>query len=214
MEGKTNGQLVDQLTFTITSSSGSTRKVGPFGKTGSTPFSVEGNVVAFFGRAGNLLDNVGFYLHGALSKSQLFGGSGGSAFNDDPNAIIGTGYGSGSKISQLFIRSGNQVDSIQAEYITLGGEVIEGPVFGGGGGSPQVADVGRDEVIVKVEGKTNGQLVDQLTFTVKNKAGKTRKLGPYGKTGQTPFEVTASNGIHGIFGRSGNLLDGFGVYYN
>ncbi len=61
---------------------------------------------------------------------------------------------------------------------------------------------------------TSGQLIDQVTFTVRNTKGQRRIAGPYGKTGQTPFSVTAPNGIHGFYGRAGNLMDALGVYYN
>ncbi len=61
---------------------------------------------------------------------------------------------------------------------------------------------------------TSGQLIDQVTFTVRNTKGQRRTAGPYGKTGQTPFSVTAPNGIHGFYGRAGNLMDALGVYYN
>ncbi len=45
-----------------------------------------------------------------------------------------------------------------------------GHSFGGSGGSVHVMDVGLDEVIEKMEGMTiiNGQLIDQVTFTMKN----------------------------------------------
>ncbi len=46
IEGKTNGTLGDQLTFTVTKDNGSTTMHGPYGSTGKTPFSVEGNVIA------------------------------------------------------------------------------------------------------------------------------------------------------------------------
>ena len=210
VEGKTNGVLIDQLLITVTREDGSVKVFGPYGKTGQTPFKVEGNIVAFFGSAGNLMDSIGFYCYKKLSKSKMFGGSGGDPFNDDPY----TRYpGAGLKVSKLFINAGNQVDSIQAEYITLGGTTVTGPRLGGEGGSPYIMDVGMDEVIVKMEGKTNGQLIDQLTFTMRNTRGKTRTAGPFGKTGKTPFSVSAPSGIQGFFGRVGNQIDGLGVYY-
>ena len=63
IDGKTNDVLVDQITFTVTTSTG--RKVvhGPYGKTGKKAFSVQGQIVAFFGRSGNLLDAVGVYYY-------------------------------------------------------------------------------------------------------------------------------------------------------
>ena len=61
VEGKTDGSLVDQLTFSIKNAAGTIRKEGPFGKTGNSVFMKEGNIVAFHGEAGDLLDHIGFY---------------------------------------------------------------------------------------------------------------------------------------------------------
>ena len=56
-------------------------------------------------------------------------------------------------------------------------------------------DVGTDEVIIKMESKTNDVLIDQLTFTIKNTKGETRTVGPFGKTDKNPFSISATNGI-------------------
>ena len=146
----------------------------------------------------NLLDGIGFYSYSKLSKSEMFGGTGGSAFDGDPNSTNVAVAGPGLKISKLLIRSGNQVDSIQAEYVALGGSFANGPTFGGTGGSPQVMDVGADEVIVKMEGKTNGKLIDQLTFTMKNTNGQTRTAGPFGENWRHPFLCLSSQRYPGL----------------
>ncbi|XP_064384213.1 uncharacterized protein LOC135333198 [Halichondria panicea] len=195
IEGKTNETLVDQLTFTVTNDNGSTTIHGPYGTTGNTPFSVEGNVIAVCGRADNLLDGVGFYLYAPLNKMLWL-------------------HGPGLKISKLYIRSGDQVNGIQAEYVALGGSIVKGPSFGGTEGSSHVMVVGLDEVIEKMEGMTKLELIDQVTFTMRNTKGVRRTAGPYGKTGNTPFSVTALNGIQGLYGRAGDLIDALGVYYN
>ncbi len=61
VEGKINYSLVDQLTFSIKNAAGTIRKEGPFGKTGNSLFMKEGNIIAFHGGAGDLLDRIGFY---------------------------------------------------------------------------------------------------------------------------------------------------------
>ena len=59
MEGMTSGVLVDMLTFY----SNYNNTYGPYGVTGQKRFSVAGlEIVAFFGRAGNLLDAIGAYV--------------------------------------------------------------------------------------------------------------------------------------------------------
>lgn len=210
VEGKTNGQLVDQLTFTITRPDGSEIRRGPYGRTGRTPFAVDGHVIAFYGGSGSLMDRIGFYQLNKLSKSIQFGGQGGIPFNDHPDSSSPLSM----KITRLVIRAGNQIDSIQAEYLKHNGEIVLGARYGGLGGLRYVVDVRSDEVIIKIEGKTNGVLIDQLTFYLKNFDGTIRKQGPFGITGRTPFALSANNGIYGFFGRAGSLVDGLGVYYS
>ena len=61
IEGKINNALVGQLTFTVTTSTGSTVIYGPYGTTGSQSFSVQGQVASFFGNSDSLLNAVGVY---------------------------------------------------------------------------------------------------------------------------------------------------------
>ena len=131
------------------------------------------------------------------SHSGSFGGSGGSKFNDD---IVG--------IRGMKIRHGNQVDSIQVTYILADGTIWEGPRHGGTGGSLSQFTLEEGEKLVKMEGKTNNALVDQLTFH----SNKGKKYGPYGKTGQTSFSVEGE--LVTFFGSAGNLLDAISVRYN
>ena len=83
--GKTNNTLVDQLTFFTRNSLGDEMKYGPYGKTGETPFSVEGNVVGFYGRAGDLLDGLGiYYVPPTKKRVQLGEGDGQACSKDSP----------------------------------------------------------------------------------------------------------------------------------
>ena len=204
---ETNHVLVDQVTFITRNSSGNLRQYGPYGKTGQTHFFVEGYVVGFFGRAGNLLDALGVYYLPPVKRSPQFGGGGGNAFEDPIETKIPPIV----SIKELRIRHGNQVDSIGADYEVLGGGSYEGGDHGGSGGKPTVVTLAKGEVIVKMSGKTNNTLVDQLTFTTRKPDGTTATYGPYGKTGRTEFEVDGR--IVGFFGRAGNLLDAVGVFY-
>ena len=207
VEGKTNNTLVDQLTFVTRNSSGDVKEHGPYGKTGQTAFAVEGYVVGFFGRAGHLLDAIGVYYLPPVKRSDQFGGNGGKTFADPIETNIPPIVG----IRELRLRHGNQVDSIGADYELLGGGTYEGADHGGGGGKPSPVHLDKGEVIVKMSGKTNNKLVDQLTFTGRKEDGSTATYGPFGKTGQIEFQVDGR--IVGFFGRSGNLLDAIGVFY-
>ena len=65
MTGKTNSDsgkdYVDQLSFTVRKLDGEVVTYGPYGKGGKNDFEVEGNIIGFFGRSGQLLDAVGVY---------------------------------------------------------------------------------------------------------------------------------------------------------
>ena len=62
VSGRTSDVVVDQLSFTTTTnSSGATTTYGPFGITGLRAFRVRINVIGFYGRAGQIMDSIGFY---------------------------------------------------------------------------------------------------------------------------------------------------------
>jgi hypothetical protein len=205
IEGKTNNVLVDQVTFVTSNAAGEEKQYGPFGKTGQTPFSVDGYVIGFFGRAGNLLDGIGVYYMPA-KKSRTWGGRGGNMFTDpiDSSPVAG--------IKRMCIRHGNQIDGISVDYQLLGGGTFNGVYHGGSGGSLSTVELAEGEVIIRMNGRTNQALVDQLTFTTRKHDGSTCTYGPFGKTGKITFQVEGNN-IFGFYGRAGNLLDALGVYY-
>ena len=207
VEGKTNHTLVDQVTFITKNAAGIEKRYGPYGKTGKTAFSIDGYVVGFYGRAGNLLDALGVYYLPPLTKSALYGGDGGNAFADPVETNIPPVV----NIKRMRIRHGNQVDSIDADYELLGGGVLDGTNHGGSGGRPTDVSFVEGELIEQMSGRTNNTLVDQITFTTRKPDGSTGKYGPFGKTGRTEFQVDGR--IVGFFGRSGNLLDALGVFY-
>ena len=207
MEGKTNNVLVDQVTFVTQNDAGEEKTYGPFGQTGQTQFKVEGYIVGFFGRAGNLLDALGAYYLPPLTKSPTYGGTGGKAFADPVDVNIPPVV----NVKRMRIRHGNQVDSIDADYQLLGGGVLDGSNHGGTGGRPTVVEFEDGEFIIAMTGKTNDVLVDQVTFTTRKPNGSTATYGPFGKTGETKYEVTGN--IVGFFGRAGNLLDAIGAFY-
>ena len=210
IEGKTNGVLIDQLTFNTVCRNGTAKVYGPYGKTGRTPFSFEGPILGLRGRSGTLLDALGvYYKSESLSHFRthdLFGGSGGSPWDDNIGILHPIVIG----IKCIKIYSGSQVDGLQVVYRQADGSETQGIHHGGHGGSLSVVTLEKDEQIIRIEGKTNGVLIDQLTFIVKSGEGKETRLGPFGKTGTTPFSVDGH--IVGFIGRSGSLMDGLGVY--
>ena len=137
------------------------------------------------------------------SKEQVFGGAGGKLFDDlelHPT-IIG--------IRGLYIRCGNSIDSIQATYQLKDGSVVVGPRHGGLGGQEKRFMLNEGEVLIRMEGKTSGVLVDQLTFY----SNQGKQYGPYGRSCTTPFETQEGVELTSFFGRSGKLLDAIGVRF-
>lgn len=142
----------------------------------------------------------------SLAKiAATYGGSRGNYFSDAEDMI-----GTIARIHSVTVRAGNQVDSIQVEYILADGSKYMAPRHGGRGGSPNRFTLDANEHIFKVEGKTNNILVDQLTFHTINEAGRKRSYGPYGKTGRIPFSYEGH--IVSFHGGSGALLDRIGFY--
>ena len=210
VDGKTNWIVIDQLTFTTEKADGSIKKYGSFGVMDSSPFSVSGHIIGFLGRSGSLLHAIGFYytqFSPKITTTEYFGGNGGHAFSDG----ISTHLPDITGIEAIRIRHGDQVDSIQATYRVANGSTWVAPKHGGHGGSETFIQFTDDERVIRIEGKTNHVLVDQLTFLTQKGDGSQQKYGPFGITGKTPFAVGGK--ILGFFGRSGNLLDAIGFFY-
>ena len=137
-----------------------------------------------------------------LLQSTLIGGTGGRYFNnyEDNNNITG--------IVGMRIRAGNQIDSIQVTYRLNDGTTYTAPRHGGTGGTEFSFTLADGEKLTRMEGMTNGVVVDMLTFY----SNLNNVYGPYGVTGLTPFSVMASE-IVAFFGRAGDIMDAIGVYY-
>jgi hypothetical protein len=59
--GVRSGQFVDSLLFVTIDSNGHGRQYGPYGGTGGSYTPVNGEIIAFMGRAGSFIDAIGFY---------------------------------------------------------------------------------------------------------------------------------------------------------
>lgn len=183
IEGKTNGELVDQMTITTVGPDYEMKVYGPFGRTGLLSFSFEGHIVGFYGRAGDLLDRIGVYSLELLEKSDQFGGSGGSEFDDksDINTppIV--------RIAQLHIWNGELVDALQPEYLLLGGEFLLGKKHGqGNSNSLTTITFAEGEEIITMQGQSGENYVAQLTL---KQDGSEGKYGPFGTIGKHSFSI-------------------------
>ena len=215
LEGKTNNVLVDQLSIiTVMPRDHLTKIYGPFGVTGKQEFSSKGYIVGFYGRAGNSLNSVGVYQLAAVNKSSLIGGGGDlPTFDENPDTLFPPVV----KINKLYVNHGQYVYSIRAQYLLLGGTTRLGKNYGTSFGNVTVIRFDSDEELIGIEGTkmgNNGTYVDdsvcQLTFI--SKKGYTLNYnGPFGWP--CPIKFSLQGNIMGIFGVTGNLLTGIGIYY-
>jgi len=131
-------------------------------------------------------------------KTLSYGGSGGGDFSDNLTNTV--------RVTQISIRHGKYVDSIQTTWLTTEGKSITGERHGGDGGSEDTFSLSEGEYITDINGRS-GKLVDQLTFY--SNFGK--EYGPYGGSGGSPFEIKDIC-VGGFFGKSGKYLDAIGVF--
>jgi len=137
-----------------------------------------------------------------ITKTGLFGGSGGTPFNDSAEHIVG--------IERITVYYSQYVNRLEVTYLLEHEERLTRS-YGGGGGieSPEII-LENDERICAVTVRS-GEYVDSLafiTYRMFNLAGL-KRYGPYGGTGGQAFTVLSPN-IREFFGRSGALLDAIG----
>ena len=177
VEGMESASVITQLIFISKNSSGIESTHGPFGGPGETSFSIGGYILGFLGYASTAVHGLKVYYLSPLTKSQeAIGGSGrASPFDDNVDAIIPPVIG----IKSINIRHGLVLDSIQCNYIQLGGSVFEGERHGGNGGNPSTVILERYAVLHRLVTKTSGTYVCQLILytTLQNNS---EVHGPYG----------------------------------
>ena len=166
VEGFTDGFLIDRLGFIVKEASGEERKYGLFGHTGIDAYSFEGHIVAFHGRAGNMLDGLGVYYLNLLEPSPLFGGTGGEEWSDPVDTNVPPVVG----IKKIVIGHGFSIDSIQVDYQLLGGTILAGDRHGGDGGDPSTIELEEGEYIQELLGITNGMIIYTSTHLYYTKA--------------------------------------------
>ena len=164
--------------------------------------------VGFVGRSGDYLDAIGLtYLPLTLriaGQTEIAGGRGGAAFSDRDIPM-------GAKISEIRIRSGQSIDSIQAVYVLQDGRAFEGPGHGGRGGNLNVFRLEADEYITGLSGRY-GDYLDSLTITTNRR--KSQVFGGRGGSRNFAISVPAGNQVSGLTGRSGEYLDAIGLLYS
>ena len=189
------------------------RRTSPLfgGRGGSQDYRIDvadGNqAVGFVGRAGRYLDAVGLtfapLMIQGVGQTTISGGRGGSAFSDDKIPM-------GARISEVRVRAGNTIDSIQAVYTLQDGRLLEGPIHGGGGGSPNVFRLDTNEYITGLSGRY-GEYIDSLSIQTNMRTSQV--FGGRGGSQTFGAKVPAGNRAIGFLGRSGEYLDAIGLLY-
>jgi hypothetical protein len=163
--------------------------------------------VGLVGRAGEYLDAVGLtsipIMIRQIEQTKIVGGEGGNPFADRD-------VPQGARISEVRVRSGNNIDSIQAVYTLPDGSLLEGPLHGGRGGSNGVFRLDPDEYITGFSGRS-GLYIDSLIIQTNKR--RSQVFGGSGGSRVFSIAVPAGNRAIGFAGRSGDYLDSIGLTY-
>lgn len=179
-----------------------------FGSGGGVSFLFEGFIVAFHGSYGKQLDQVGVYALENLRKSHAYGSDKGDVFDDQADLrnppIVG--------ISMVLIGHSYWINSIQVEYILLGGILWLGQKYGGESSQSEVSIVrfDRDEVITGIDGWTSDGMVSQISFYTVKPGGVKKQYGPFGIGGLDPYIIKGN--VFGFFGREYDYVQKMGIY--
>ena len=219
---------LSQLIIVTQNADGDYKRYGPYGeaipKDPWERIKHSGNVLSIKGRCNNnSINAIGFkftYTNPVILYSKLFGGNGGSPFDEHtlthvPTRVVGI---KGMKIQYRY----DHILTIQSTYLLQDGKTWEAPTHGIIEGTTENLQFEDGETIIEVSGNTYFDMnlvkpktiVKQLSFRTQNKAGVTKSYGPYGGGQQDSPMFTLTGAILGLFGRSGWFLDSVGVYYS
>jgi hypothetical protein len=184
-----------------------------FGGSGGTQeFNIDVDVgnqgIGFVGSSGRYLNSIGLNFASLAAtlggKTMIFGGSQGDAFSDER-------VPRGARISEIRIRSGDKVNSIQAIYKQLDGRVLEGPVHGGDDGSLDVFALDPDEYLIGLFGRS-GECINSISIRTNKSTSKVFGVSE----GISIFNVNvpAGNEAIGFEGRAGSFLNAIGLNYS
>jgi hypothetical protein len=201
------GDYIDSLE--IRTNKRTSSKYGSTGGKKSSRIDVpSGNqAVGLTGRAGKYLDSIGLvYIPVPITisgQTAIAGGKGGSAFSD-------RNIPEGAIISEVRVRAGNFIDSIQAIYTLKDGRTFEGPVHGGQGGKLSVFRLNPDEYITGLSGRF-GEYIDSMT--IQSNQRSSQAFGGSGGRRNYSISVPQGNMAVSLAGRSAEYLDSISLNF-
>lgn len=209
--------VIGHLSLTTQKKDGTISEYGPYGEGGKyyDAFTVTGKIMGFFGEIGWFVDGLGMYY--SLQKSELFGGTGGSLFDDKVTSHVPQIVGI--KSLEICYRK-YEIVSIQALYLLGNGSTWQAACHGNkfvNGDNKAVLEIENEQIVILEMSKYDGAsllqpnyVIGHLKMVTQLKDGTRKVYGPYGM--QTKETITINGRVIGFFGQSEAFLDALGVY--
>jgi len=136
-----------------------------------------------------------------ITPTQVAGGGGGSSFAD-------AGIPSEARVVEVYVSSGDFIDSIQMNYELPDGRTTMGPRHGGPGGRQNTFRLDSDEYITGISGRY-AKYIDSIRIQTNKRTSPTYG----GSGGERDYRIDVPNQSQavGFTGRSGNFLDAIGL---
>ena len=204
--------VVKHLSFTTQKKDGTiaTYNFSPDGVLDDLTFTVTGVLLGLFGYSGWFIDSLGIYY--SLLRTELFGGSGGEAFDVESVTNI-------SGIKAIKVWSLSRVASIEVTYLNTAGKTLDAVQYGSHTEMAELTSIEfeENEEIVQIHigtlksDKEPENSVGMLKIITKNIYGSRKEYGPYGCSNGEEFTVNGR--VVAFFGQSKWFLDAIGMYY-
>ena len=204
--------VVKHLSFTTQKKNGTiaTYNISPDGVLDDLTFTVTGVLLGLFGYSGWFIDSLGIYY--SLLRTELFGGSGGNAFDVESITNI-------SAIKAIKVWSSSRVASIEVTYLNTAGKTLDAVQYGSHTEMAELTSIEfeENEEIVQMHigtlksDKEPENSVGMLKIITKNIYGNQKEYGPYGCSNGEEFTVNGR--VVAFFGQCKWFLDAIGMYY-
>ncbi len=135
--------------------------------------------------------------------TEIAGGRGGGGFADTEPQL-------GTRVAEVHVRSGDQVDSVQMRLALPGGTTVMTPLHGGRGGRLDVFRLDSGEYITGISGRC-GTYIDSLRIHTNRRTSQL--FGGRGGSRDFVVEVPSGTQAIGFTGRAGDYLDAVGLVY-